>query len=30
MLLLAALAVYLGGAIDFARNLPRLLARDLG
>ncbi|MFJ3877144.1 hypothetical protein ACIPW5_06770 [Streptomyces sp. NPDC090077] len=30
VLLLAALAVYLGGAVGFAHRLPRLLARHPG
>ncbi|MCX5409897.1 hypothetical protein OHA37_39420 [Streptomyces sp. NBC_00335] len=30
VLLLAALAVYLGGAVGFARRLPRLLVRHPG
>ncbi|MEV7556473.1 hypothetical protein [Streptomyces sp. NPDC089795] len=30
VLLLAALALYLGGAVGFAHRLPRLLARDAG
>ncbi|WP_328299208.1 hypothetical protein OG389_16300 [Streptomyces sp. NBC_00435] len=30
VLLLAVLAVYLGGAVGFAHRLPRLLARDPG
>ncbi|MFD8634314.1 hypothetical protein [Streptomyces sp. NPDC059533] len=30
VLLLAALAVYLGGAVGFAHHLPRLLARHPG
>ncbi|WP_371591738.1 hypothetical protein [Streptomyces virginiae] len=30
VLLLVALAVYLGGAIGFARNLPRILLRSPG
>ncbi|MFE9468666.1 hypothetical protein ACFYNW_34520 [Streptomyces virginiae] len=30
MLLLAALAVYLGGTVGFAHRLPRLLARHPG